>query len=612
MRVQRLPPQLANQIAAGEVVERPASVVKELLENSFDAGAKRIEVDVEEGGVRRIRVSDDGGGIHRDDLAMALSRHATSKIATFDDLIHVATLGFRGEALPSIASVSRLCVQSRIESEQSGWQLSADGTEPGDGKVEPCAHPIGTTVDVRDLFFNTPVRRKFLRNAKTEFQHIEETVRRLALSRFAVAVHLRHHEKIVLSLPSAREAGPDQTQRVAAACGDEFVAQSLYLDVAGSGLRLWGWTGLPTFSRSQPDMQYFFVNGRVVRDKVISHAVRQGYQDVLFHGRHPAFVLFLELDPAEVDVNVHPSKSEVRFRESRLVHDFVFRSLRQIVAQSKAGAAFAAAPLNLPEPASVVPAAQRQRVPTSAYPSPPPRQSTFNLSVNEQIEGYRAVYSVPATAAEPALDRSDDQSVPPAQCDESPPLGFAVGQIQGVYIVAENAAGLVLVDMHAAHERVTYERMKTAWCQARRETQPLLIPVIVSVSPAEASIAEEAMTQLASVGLVVERMGPGQLVIREVPVMLAQCDAASLLRDVLADISAHGGSAQVNERIDALLATMACHGSVRANQRLTIPEMNALLRDMERTERSGQCNHGRPTTVQLSMSELDRLFLRGR
>lgn len=606
MRVQRLPPQLANQIAAGEVVERPASVVKELLENSLDAGAERIEVDVEEGGIRRIRVRDDGGGIHRDDLGMALSRHATSKIATFDDLIHVATLGFRGEALPSIASVSRLCVQSRIEAEQTGWQLSADGTEPGEGDVEPCAHPIGTTVDVRDLFFNTPARRKFLRNAKTEFQHIEETVRRLALSRFAVAVQLRHHDKMVLSLPPARAAGADQTGRIAAACGDEFVAQSLFLDVEGSGLRLWGWTGLPTFSRSQPDMQYFFVNGRVVRDKVISHAVRQGYQDVLFHGRHPAFVLFLELDPAEVDVNVHPSKSEVRFRESRLVHDFLFRSLRQILAQSKAGAVFAAAPLTFAAPAGA-PAAER--VSTPAYPSPPPRQSTFDLSVNEQIDGYRALYAAPAT--EPDLDRSKDQSVL-AHRDESPPLGYAVGQIQGVYIVAENAAGLVLVDMHAAHERVTYERMKTAWCQSRRETQPLLIPVVVSVSPAEASIAEEAIVQLESLGLVVERLGPDQLVIREVPVMLAQCDAAGLLRDVLADIRTHGGSSQVNERIDALLATMACHGSVRANQRLTIPEMNSLLRDMERTERSGQCNHGRPTTVQLSMGELDRLFLRGR
>lgn len=613
MRVQLLSAQLANQIAAGEVVERPSSVVKELLENSLDAGATRVEVDIEEGGVRRLRVRDDGSGIHRDDLAMALCRHATSKIATFDDLTHVATLGFRGEALPSIASVSRLRIQSRTAEAENGWQLAVEGSEASHDAI-PCAHPVGTTIDVRDLFFNTPARRKFLRSAKTEFQHIEETVRRVALSRFSVAVQLRHHDKIVLSLPAAR-AVPDQARRVAAACGDEFVSESLYLDLSSSGLRLWGWVGLPTFSRSQPDMQYFFVNGRVVRDKIISHAVRQGYQDVLFHGRHPAYVLFLELDPADVDVNVHPTKHEVRFRESRLVHDVVYRSLHQVLAQSKAGATFDVTPAVLPSVTGLshsVSDAEAQRY------EPRPQQSALNLSVNEQVETYRTLYTVPTApipahppllAEQLAARRSE---FPEPEGTGPPPLGYAVGQIHGVFILAENVNGLVLIDMHAAHERVTYERMKTAWCQARRETQTLLIPVVVSVSAAEASLAEESCEQLASLGLVIERIAPDKLVVREVPVMLAQGDIAQLLRDVLADVRTHGGSSQVHERVDELLATMACHGSVRAHSRLTLPEMNALLRDMERTERSGQCNHGRPTTVQLSLAELDRLFLRGR
>ena len=620
MRVQRLPPQLANQIAAGEVVERPASVVKELLENSFDAGAKRIEVDVEEGGVRRIRVSDDGGGIHRDDLAMALSRHATSKIATFDDLIHVATLGFRGEALPSIASVSRLCVQSRIESEQSGWQLSADGTEPGDGKVEPCAHPIGTTVDVRDLFFNTPVRRKFLRNAKTEFQHIEETVRRLALSRFAVAVHLRHHEKIVLSLPSAREAGPDQTQRVAAACGDEFVAQSLYLDVAGSGLRLWGWTGLPTFSRSQPDMQYFFVNGRHVRDKLVTHAVRQGFQDVLFHGRHPVFVLYLDVPPHDVDVNVHPTKHEVRFRESRLVHDFLYRTLYRVLADVRPGDRLSStanidAMAVVPEPAARASASY----PSSAYAPPrEPQQRVMQLNVADTVAVYRALHSEPAMPFAGNVNTTSSaataSALSPVQAEPSdiPPLGFALAQLQGVYVLAENAHGLVLVDMHAAHERITYEGLKIACATRAVEAQPLLFPVAVSVAEAEAQLVDDLTLEFQALGFEVSRSGPTSVVVRQVPTLLAHADVAQLVRDVLADVRTHGGATRLREQLNEVLATIACHGAVRANRKLNIAEMNALLRDMERTERSGQCNHGRPTWVQLSMDQLDGLFLRGR
>ncbi|HEY9198028.1 MAG TPA: DNA mismatch repair endonuclease MutL [Gammaproteobacteria bacterium] len=583
-----LPPQLVNQIAAGEVVERPASVVKEVLENSLDAGARRVEIDIEQGGRALIRVRDDGIGIARDELALALARHATSKIASLEDLEQVASLGFRGEALPSIASVSRLSLTSRTAHTEAGWRVSGDGSERA-MSPEPAAHPPGTTVEIRDLFFNTPARRKFLRAEATEFKHIEDVVRRIALSRFGVDITLSHNQRALWRLPAA-ESRAQRDQRIARLCGQPFIEQSLFVEQAAVDLRLSGWIAQPTFSRSQTDLQYFFVNGRVVRDKLIAHAVRQAYQDVLFHGRHPAFVLYLDIDPAAVDVNVHPAKHEVRFRDSRLVHDFLFRSLHEALAAVRPAASPAA---NMPA-ASVLPGAGRDA----------PRQQPMPLRVAEHIETYAALHPRGETAAVASLPALRHES-------EAPPLGYALAQLHGIYILAQNAAGLVLVDMHAAHERITYERLKRGFEGEGIRAQPLLVPVTVAVSEREAALAEEAAEVFAELGLEIDRLGPERLVVRQVPALLRDADVATLVRDVLSDMSAHGISTRLREAHNAMLSTMACHGSVRANRHLSTAEMNALLRDMEQTERSGQCNHGRPTWVQLRLEELDRLFLRG-
>lgn len=620
-RVHRLSPQLANQIAAGEVVERPASVVKELLENSLDAGARRVDIDVEEGGVRLIRVRDDGVGIHRDDLALALSRHATSKIDSFDDLVSVATLGFRGEALPSIGSVSRTVVSTRQEQDESGWAIRTEGHEPSDAP-QPCAHPRGTTVEVRDLFFNTPARRKFLRTEKTEFDHLAEVVRRIALSRFDVDIHLHHNKRPVSHYPAVTRQ--EQARRIGRIVGNAFVENAVEVDWEASGMRLWGWVGLPTFARSQPDLQYFYVNGRHVRDRLISHAVRQGYSDVLYQGRHPAFVLYLELSPDAVDVNVHPTKHEVRFRESRLVHDFLYRTLHKVLADVRPGAAPAgdvALGAGSVTPDVAVTEAQAggsaplragmsypsAALPPSGYRAPAPHQHSMPLQVAEQMQVYAALH--PGEARQSAGESAAADSI---DGEPIPPLGYALGQLQGIYILAENSAGLVLVDMHAAHERVTYERLKTACVAHNLTSQPLLFPVTVAVSEAEAQLAEEFGTELLQLGLELNRAGPDQVLVRQVPALLAGGDVSALVRDVLADLRMHGASTRLKDQINEVLATMACHGSVRANRRLNIAEMNGLLRDMERTERSGQCNHGRPTWVQLSLEQLDRLFLRGR
>jgi len=605
MRIHILPSQLANQIAAGEVLERPSSVIKELLENSLDAGAHLVDVDVEKGGVKRLRVRDDGSGIHKDDLALALSRHATSKIKSFDELERVASLGFRGEALPSISSVSRTSILSRTKTDSSGWRMEGEGPDALTDPM-PCAHPVGTTIEVRDLFFNTPARRKFLRAEKTEFGHLEEVVKRIALSRFDVEFRLTRNQRAILSLPAAMDEGA-QNKRIAKICGSAFVEQSLFVDWESSGLRLWGWVGLPTFSRSQRDLQYFFVNGRVVRDKLVSHAVRQSYKDVLYHGRHPAFVLFLEMPPQEVDVNVHPSKHEVRFRESRLVHDFLFSTLNKVLAQTKAG--HTAQPAAIP---SDPPLPHLDSKPTSAtvnYVPQPRHQQTMVLQVDEQMAAYAALHPPPTNTDTPLIEPSPIHAV---ANETAPPLGYALAQLQGVYILAENNEGLVLVDMHAAHERITYEKMKTAWDGEGVLSQPLLLPVTVIVSEREADLAQEHASEFCKLGLEFARMGLETLVVRQVPALLRNTDAEALLRDVLADVCEHGESNRIREQTNEILATMACHGSVRANRKLTLPEMNALLRDMERTERSGQCNHGRPTWVQMSMEQLDKLFLRGR
>jgi DNA mismatch repair protein MutL len=610
-RIQLLGSRLANQIAAGEVVERPASVVKEILENSLDAGATRVDIDVEAGGAKLIRIRDNGSGILAEDMGLALARHATSKIASLEDLERVGSLGFRGEALASIGSVSRLTLTSNPDERGSeGSSAACEGREMA-VQLKPAPHPRGTTVEVRDLFFNTPARRKFLRTEKTEFGHLEEVVKRLALSRFDVAFTLRHNGKIVHNLKAG--AGQDEQQRrVAAVCGPAFMEQAVAIESQASPFSLSGWVGLPTFSRSQPDLQYFFVNGRVIRDRLVAHAVKQAYRDVLFHGRHPAFVLYLELDPAQVDVNVHPTKHEVRFRDGRAVHNFIFSSLHRALADLRPGGDHGrdavSAPIlrsgdgfavdtttgeirNQAALAWGVPGAGRTESASRSFaPSPP-----LATRIGEQLRSYARLHGMPA------IDTAE----------EVPPLGYALAQLKGVYILAENALGLVLVDMHAAHERITYERLKSARDEAGIRSQPLLVPQSVSVSQREVQVAVLHRELFQRLGMGVDEAGEECLVIRQIPVALRDSNVEQLLRDVLSDLIEFGSSERIEAHMDEILSTMACHGSVRANRRLTIPEMNALLRDMEETERSGQCNHGRPTWIQLGLDELDKLFLRG-
>lgn len=601
-----LPDALINQIAAGEVVERPASVVKELVENSLDAGAGRIEVELEQGGVKLLRVRDDGGGIPRDQLALALARHATSKIGDLDDLERVVTLGFRGEALPSIASVSRLELVSCARGCDDAWRLEG----AGDGAVAPAPHPPGTTVTVRDLFYNVPGRRKFLRTERTELGHIEDILRRQALSRFDVGWSLRHGPRALLELRPARSAEARE-RRLAEICGKGFVEHVLGLDHTAAGMRLWGWIALPTFSRSQTDLQYFFVNGRAVRDRLAAHAVRQGYQDVLYHGRHPAFVLYLELDPTVVDANAHPAKQEVRFRNGRLVHDFLFRTIHEVLAEARAGTpagpAQEACPADEPALAAAAPAAEGAGAGLRLRAAP--QQAGLGLSVADQVEAYGRLYGgagfAPAHTQSPAV-------VAEGGGGETPPLGYALAQLHGVYILAQNAEGLVLVDMHAAHERITYEQLKASQGAEGIRSQPLLLPPTIALSSRELALAEEHADTLEALGLELRPVGPDRLSVRRVPALLADADVERLVRDLLSEVAEFGASRRVSEALDEVLSTMACHGSVRANRRLELAEMNALLRAMERTERSGQCNHGRPTWIQLSLAELDRLFLRGR
>lgn len=611
-RIQLLSTQLANQIAAGEVVERPASVIKELVENSLDAGASRIEVDVEAGGAKLMRVRDNGAGIDAEDLPLALSRHATSKIHSLQDLEKVQSLGFRGEALASISSVSRLQLTSNTEPQgSSGWTVACEGREP-ETQVKPAAHPRGTTLEVRDLFYNTPARRKFLRTEKTEFNHLEEVVKRQALSRFDVDFQLRHNQRAVHSL-RACHSSIERERRIASVCGAAFMEQAIYIEAEGAGMKLWGWVGLPTFSRSQADLQYFFVNGRVIRDKLVSHAVRQAYRDVLYHGRQPAFVLYLELDPAIVDVNVHPTKHEVRFRDGRTVHDFLFGKLHRALAEVRpehqlagnAGDITSMPTVTSPGGGAQTSVTQQNLSWSSGGRAGSDRGFTSN-QIGEQIAAYSALH--PETGlATGSTDLRDLENN-----EEIPPLGYAIAQLKGIYILAENIAGMVLVDMHAAHERITYERMKIARDAEGIRSQPLLVPQSLSVSQREADCVSEYAEVFSSLGLEVERAGEESVVIRQLPVSLRDSDVEQLVRDVLSDLIEFGSSDRIAGHMDDILATMACHGSVRANRRLTIPEMNALLRDMEETERSGQCNHGRPTWVQLGLDELDKLFLRGR
>jgi len=611
LSIQILNEELINQIAAGEVIERPASVVKELVENSLDAGASRIDVELERGGCGLIRVRDDGIGIRPTEIGLALARHATSKIASLDDLERVATLGFRGEALPSIASVARLTLTSRSNEAEHAWSVEArDGAL---SSPSPASHPPGTSVEVRDLFFNVPARRKFLRAESTEYQHVLRMLERLALSRFEVGFSLAHNGKNVWSLPPAR-SGAERRARVAALCGEEFAAHVIELRHESGQLRLTGWIALPTFSRSQSDLQFAFLNGRFVRDKLIASAARLAYQDVLFGGRFCAYVLYLDLDPTRVDVNAHPQKLEVRFREARSVHDFMFRTLERALAETRPNAASPGSAsldgLRLGDRArSFAPSQHR-----FALPERPPAgaiEGYWQLLAGDAPRSGGRDGDDPHTLAVRDQERAGAGEERGAAGEYAPPLGFAVAQLHGVYILSQTADGLVLVDMHAAHERVMYERMKRL-LSGERAQQHLLVPEVLQVTAAQAEAAEAHGAEFAALGFALTRLAPDQLALRGVPILLAGDDPADVVRDVLSDLAETGHSRRVEESINRRLGTMACHASIRAQRALSIAEMNALLREMERTDRADQCNHGRPTWVRLSLGDLDRLFMRGR
>ncbi|WMJ69871.1 DNA mismatch repair endonuclease MutL [Stenotrophomonas sp. 24(2023)] len=627
--IRPLPEILINQIAAGEVVERPASVVKELVENAIDAGATRVDIDLEEGGVRLIRIRDNGSGIAPEQLPLAVSRHATSKIANLDDLESVATLGFRGEALPSIASVSRFTLASRRASDEHGSALQIEGGKVGE--VTPRAHAPGTTVEVRELFYNVPARRKFLRAERTELGHIEEWLRSLALARPDVELRVSHNGK------ASRRYKPGDLYsdvRLSETLGEDFASQAVRVDHSGAGLRLHGWIAQPHYSRASADQQYLYVNGRSVRDRSVAHGVKMAYGDVLYHGRQPAYVLFLELDPTRVDVNVHPAKHEVRFRDGRLVHDFVYRTLKDALADTRAGVsaqeigAGALPPVEGAGPSTAgasgfglargagagLSSGGGSGGGGSGFSGWRPQQP-LGLQVADAPAAYAALYGAPGTAERSAAlpPMPMENGLPVTRADAGvPPLGYAIAQLHGIYILAENAEGLIVVDMHAAHERIGYERLKNAHDGIGLHAQPLLVPITLAVGEREADTAEQEADTLAALGFEITRSGPGSLHVRSIPALLANAEPEALLRDVLGDLREHGQSRRVATARDELLSTMACHGAVRANRRLTVPEMNALLRDMEITERSGQCNHGRPTWARFSLAEIDRWFLRGR
>jgi DNA mismatch repair protein MutL len=607
-QIQTLASHLVNQIAAGEVVERPSSVIKELVENSLDAGAKSITVEVEAGGTRLIRIVDDGSGIAKDELILAISRHATSKIRNLEDLEQIDSLGFRGEALPSIASVSRLSICSRqinkehppTEQAESihGWKINGrDDQEP-----MPDASPPGTTIEVRELFYNVPARKKFLRTEQTEYKHIESLFKTLALSHPLVAFRLIHNQKTIYQLRVADNLD-EQRQRLAMLCGKDFADSLIEINIEIEDLRLTGWVALPTFNRSQADMQYFYVNQRIIKDKLVSHAVRQAYHDVMFHGRHPAFVLSLEMDARQLDVNVHPQKHEVRFRNSREVHNFLYGGLHRALAdvqpaQQIDSPAFAMTE-SQPQPVALKNISEQTGISFNRFASYPTSPSSGRLG--EQTQAYAAL-----------LQTNEPDQIPPEhQAQQVPPLGFAIAQLKGIYILSENVEGLVVVDMHAAHERIVYERMKQNAAAEGVIKQPLLVPFSLNVSQAEADLVEENEALFEHLGFSVERLGHEQLRVRAIPALLKNADTEQLIRDVLSDFIEYGRSDRIKEYENEMLSTMACHGSVRANRSLSISEMNALLRDIEHTERSGQCNHGRPTWKQLSLDQLDKFFKRG-
>jgi DNA mismatch repair protein MutL len=598
MAIQLLPDHLISQIAAGEVVERPASALKELLENSLDAGADNISVMLQQGGIKQLRVADDGSGIPPDELPLALARHATSKIASLDDLERVASLGFRGEALASIASVSRTSIVSRAAEQRHAWRIASEGAMliP----AEPAALDQGTVVEVNDLYFNTPARRKFLKTENTEYGHCEEAFKRIALSRPDIGFMLQHNGRAQWRMT----AGEPQ-KRFSEILGSEFAEHALMLDESAAGIRLWGMAAKPAYSKLSRDTQYFYCNGRFIRDKLVAHAIRQAYQDVLHHERHPAFVLFFEIDPTLVDVNVHPTKTEVRFRDGQAVHRFIFHALHKALAASA----------NVPAAPVVSDSVLPIPTPTQAYAAP--YQPQIPLRAAQGLGFYETLFAgtaAPSTAGSELLPTVETPVIAADAPDEAQefPLGFAIAQLHGVYVLAQNRQGLIVVDMHAAHERIMYERLKNALDNRAIATQPLLLPVSFHADRLEVATVEEQGTVLHDLGFEIAVLSPNTLAVRAIPAMLAEANAVELARAVIADIREYGGSRVLTERRNEMLATMACHSAVRANRSLTIPEMNALLRDMEATERSDQCNHGRPTWFQVTMSELDKMFMRGK
>ncbi len=592
--IQKLPDNLINQIAAGEVIERPASVIKELVENSIDATASNITIDLEKGGIQRILIRDNGTGIEKNQIATALTRHATSKIQSMDDLQSIHSLGFRGEALPSIASISRLTITSNTESSNQGWALHCEGGK-SDLEVKPAAHTKGTSVEINDIFYNTPARRKFLRTEKTEYSHSELVVRRLALSNFHISITLRHNQKTIYSLPAAQNID-DKVSRLEKLIGKGFIEHAIYVERAIEDMKLYGWVAAPTFSRGQADLQYQYVNDRHIRDKTVSHAVKLAFQDVLYHGRHPAYVLFLEVDPSSVDVNAHPAKHEVRFHDTRAIHNFVRQTIKQAVSEIRP---------------SSIDTKDLNKLSANTTPENLTVQSyipTHTASPGARRQ-FEALYS--SAIAEPEINYQSASALrtdPHSEQSDIPLLGYAVAQLHGIYILSQNKDGLVLVDMHAAHERVVYEQLKSAHSSDDLARQQLLVPLQIAVTESEANLVDNQHTLFDAFGFDINRLGDTTIVIRSIPNILSTADIPELIRDVIADIQKNSTSTLIEQQRNEMLSSIACHGSIRANRSMTIHEMNALLRSMEDTERSNQCNHGRPTWIQLKLADIERLF----
>ena len=617
-RIQQLPSSLINQIAAGEVIERPASVVKEIIENAIDAGATQIDIDIEDGGGKLIRVRDNGCGIHPDDLALAFATHATSKIRNLDDLEHITTLGFRGEALPSIASVSKTTLTSRAEGESSAWRISP---HLGDA-ISPAAHPPGTTIEIRDLFYNTPARKKFLKSERTERQHIQQLVQNLALSHDGITIRLNNHGK-----PLGVYGGEGLAARIASVLGDDLLEQALPIDARAADMHLYGWVGLPTSATNQPERQYFYINGRIIRDKIIAHAIRQAYQDMLYHGRHPVYVLYLDIAPEHIDVNAHPAKHEVRFRESRLTHDFLYSSLHHALRGNTPAAA--PRPENpAPPPEREVPAFARQQPLRYSGDYRLERPTTPRRALAESAAYYQwaqniAPSPVPsptgrgeqdyAPSPSPTGGGEQDYAAAPVNDDQTEhPLGYALGQIHNIFILAQNTHGLIIVDMHAAHERILYERLKAQLRARHPEVQRLLLPQSLAATPAHLDTLAQHRDWLHRLGFDLEASADeSRIHINAVPSLLKHAAVAEIVGDLLHELGEYPASIAIERLQDEILSRLSCHKAVRAHDSLTIPEMNHLLRDIETTPASGQCNHGRPTWVQLTTDELGKYFMRG-